>query len=232
MSCKDTHRPVVLYRQQRHGNSSWKRARVQKRQKCARNKTIRKVAIAIAYRQTKPRNSDADIIRYDRKFPVRSIDRLIKTGRTPGNSLIRGGVALVNDEAEQKICAEAYTSCSWLTKKLAEIGVRDLGRNRVSSLHSSLRDIFFAYFTIFTVCIFLHLYLAFEPHTDIVRIFLTQVSYLFKIIYFSHRNRFYALLRKNVSLSVCKKIRVNCYRCFVCPPSFPPSRPLASYLFQ
>lgn len=32
----------------------------------ARAQAIRKVAIAITYRQTKPRNSDVDFIRYDR----------------------------------------------------------------------------------------------------------------------------------------------------------------------
>jgi len=50
----------------------------------ARAPTIRKVTIAITYCQTKPRNSNVDIIRYDRKFPVRSIDWLIKRGKTPG----------------------------------------------------------------------------------------------------------------------------------------------------
>jgi len=52
---------------------------VYKSEENARAQTRRKVTIAIAYRQTKPRNSNVDIIRYDRKFPVRSIDRLIKT---------------------------------------------------------------------------------------------------------------------------------------------------------
>lgn len=61
----------------------------------------RKVTIAIVYRQTTPRNFNVDIIRYDRKFPVRSIDRLIKTRNTPGkwNSLYRG-VTYVNGTGE------------------------------------------------------------------------------------------------------------------------------------
>lgn len=67
----------------------------------ARAQTIRKVTIAIAYRQTTSRNSNVDIIRYDRKFPVRSIDRLIKTRSTPAKwNLLYCSVTYVNRTEE------------------------------------------------------------------------------------------------------------------------------------
>jgi len=62
------------------GNSLWKKARIKGENALAR--TSWRVVIAMAYNQTKPRNSNVNVIRPDRKFSVKSIDRLIKTGRT------------------------------------------------------------------------------------------------------------------------------------------------------